>query len=248
MPGAISWASLTRYLWNAAAVVQMYLCVIPWGGTLALKLRVLRRSGLLDRWEHAFCEDTMIYRAMRQEGLRVAFVPSLMMVNREACDMGGFLSWLKRQLLTARLYHPGWPLVVFHGIVTPLVLAAAAILLGIALVQGDGVSAAWIGGGLACYAALLPCLLAMMESKVRAIVHARGEPTAWLSRSAAAQALPAIFLTQIVYPAGLVSSMFLHTVEWRGVRYRVDGPWQIRMIEYHPHILAHAAKDALTSL
>jgi GT2 family glycosyltransferase len=248
MPGAISWASLTRYLWNAAAVVQMYLCVIPWGGTLALKLRVLRRSGLLDRWEHAFCEDTMLYRAMRQEGLRVAFVPSLMMVNREACDMGGFLSWLKRQLLTARLYHPGWPLVVVHGVVTPLVLAAAAVLLAVALAQGNGVSAAWIGGGLACYVALLPCLLGMMESRVRAIVHARGEPTDWLSRSAAAQTLPAILLTQIVYPAGLVSSMFLRTVEWRGVRYRVDGPWQIRMIEYHPHINTPAAKDALTSL
>ena len=35
-------------------------------------------------------------------GQRVAFVPSLMMVNREDCSMGVFFRWVKRQLLTAR--------------------------------------------------------------------------------------------------------------------------------------------------
>ena len=37
MPAEAGWAGLVRYLWNAAAVVQMYCYGIAWGGTLALK-------------------------------------------------------------------------------------------------------------------------------------------------------------------------------------------------------------------
>ncbi len=125
MPVEGTWGALVRYAWNAAAIVQMFCYHIPWGGTLALKTSVLRNSDLLDRWRHAFCEDTMLYRALRKQGLRVAFVPSLMMVNREVCDMPGFVTFLKRQLLAARLYHPAWWGVVGHAISISVVQAAA---------------------------------------------------------------------------------------------------------------------------
>jgi len=245
MPVSATWASLVRYLWNAAAVVQMYCYGIPWGGTLAVKRRVLQESGLLERWQRAFCEDTMLYRALRQRGLRVAFVPSLMMVNRETCRLGGMLRWLQRQLLTARLYHPGWPAVVLHGFSTPLVLAAAAALVVAAMFSGQGEAAARVGAGLAIYLTALPVLLALMESSVRRIVRARGEPTAWLSVTALAKTAPAILLTQAVYPASLLTAAVLRDVEWRGARYRVDGPWQVRLIEDRPDA---APRDALASL
>ncbi len=125
MPGAGSWGAMVRYLWNAAAMVQMYWYEIPWGGTLAVKRKVIDELGLLDRWRNAFCEDTMLFRQLGKRGLRVKFVPSLMMVNREDCGLGACLSWIRRQLLTARLYHPLWPLVLLHGLGTTLVLAAA---------------------------------------------------------------------------------------------------------------------------
>lgn len=248
MPSTISWASLVRYLWNAAAVVQMYSYGIPWGGTLAIRRDVIRQSNLLERWGLAFCEDTMVYRALREQGLRLAFVPSLMMVNRETCEMSGFYNWLQRQLLTARLYHPGWPAVVLHGISTPLLLAISSGLLLTCLVTGRMEAAAWVGGGLVGYCGLLPCLLLLMEVFVRRIIVTRGEPTDWLSALDALKALPAIVLTQIVYPAGLVSTILLRNVEWRGVRYNVEGPWQIRLIEYQPHAVSCSSEDALLSL
>ena len=42
MPDEISAAAMVRYLWNAAAIVQMYCYRIAWGGTLAVKTSVLR--------------------------------------------------------------------------------------------------------------------------------------------------------------------------------------------------------------
>lgn len=246
MPAEPTWASLVRYLWNAAAVVQMYCYGIPWGGTLALKTRVLRQADLLDRWGQAFCEDTMLYRVLRQQGLRVAFVPSLMMVNRETCDLGGFFHWVRRQLLTARLYHPGWPAVVAHGTSTPLLLLAGVGLLAAACRQGHLSAAAWLGAGLAMYLGALPILMLALEAGVRRIVRERGESADWIRPGTALKLLPAILLTQLVYPFGLISAIFARNVEWRGVRYRVDGPWRIRLVHYRPH--PRQSSDGLASL
>ncbi|HEY4761846.1 MAG TPA: glycosyltransferase family 2 protein, partial [Thermoguttaceae bacterium] len=45
MPEVSSWGALVRYLWNAAAVVQMYWYEIAWGGTLAVKRKVIDELG-----------------------------------------------------------------------------------------------------------------------------------------------------------------------------------------------------------
>jgi cellulose synthase/poly-beta-1,6-N-acetylglucosamine synthase-like glycosyltransferase len=159
MPETPSPGALVRYAWNAAAVVQMFCYRIPWGGTLAIKTSVFRDSDLKERWGKAFCEDTMLFEVLRKQGLKVAFVPSLMMVNREACDVPGYSSWVRRQLLTARLYHPRWLAVAGHGLMTSLVQAAAVVLLVAALVTGRGEVAAWVGGGLAVYLVSMVAML-----------------------------------------------------------------------------------------
>ncbi|MDZ7616412.1 MAG: glycosyltransferase, partial [Patescibacteria group bacterium] len=234
MPRQRTWGALVRYLWNAAAVVQMYCYGIPWGGTLAVKLAALRQGDLLHRWAHAFCEDTMLYAAMRQQGRRVAFVPTLMMVNRESCSLAGFFYWVRRQLLTARLYHPGWPAVVFHGLITTLTLAAGAVALALALAFQQGTAAAWLAFGLLFYTASMPLLLGSLEQSVRINVAARGESVAWMSWSTPFRLVVAIPLTQAIYAAALVSAALVRRVEWRGVVYRVDGPRGIQLVEYQP--------------
>lgn len=248
MPAEATWASLVRYVWNSAAVVQMFCHHIAWGGTLAIKTGVLRDSDLLDRWGRAFCEDTMLYKVLRQRGLRVAFVPSLMMVNREACDMLGYFRWVRRQMLTTRLYHPRWLAVVAHGLITSLPQAVATGVLLVALLSGQWKTAALAGGGLACYLASMAVMLAPMEVGVRRIVRSRGEPADWLTASIAAKVLVAIPLTQVIYAAVLVSTILVRTVEWRGVSYRIGGPWEIRLIRYAPYEDGSVATDALASL
>ena len=88
MPATGSWGAMVRYLWNAAAVVQMFWDGVCWGGTLAIKRGIFVKGDLLDRWRHALCEDTMLFRWLGKRGMRVKFVPSLMIVNREDCGLG----------------------------------------------------------------------------------------------------------------------------------------------------------------
>jgi cellulose synthase/poly-beta-1,6-N-acetylglucosamine synthase-like glycosyltransferase len=248
MPGDATWGTLVRMLWNSAAVISMYWYSIAWGGTLAVKLEALREGGLLERWRQAFCEDTMLLRQLRKLGLRVVFVPSLMMVNREGCDLGGYLRWGSRQLLTARLYHPAWPAVVSHGLLTFLMPAFALGLAVAAVGLGGWAAAAWAGAAFAAYQLACLLMLVAIEAGVRVVVRGRGEPVEWLTPGKAIKLPWALAVTQAVYPAVLLAAQFARNVQWRGVTYRIDGPWAIRLVEYRPYQEAPHATVSHASL
>ena len=213
----------------------MYWYEVPWGGTLAVKRKVIDELDLLGRWRRAFCEDTMLYRQLGRRGLRVKFVPALMMVNREDCGLGACRRWISRQLLTMRLYHPLWPLVLLHGAGTTLLLAVAVAAMLIAALRRDWPAVLWCAGGLFAYEAIMVGLLAPMELAVRRIIRWQGGPTGWLSWKTLLRLVPAIVLTQIVYTLALIGAQFARTVSWRGVHYRIGGSWDIRRLDDPPY-------------
>ncbi|MCA9132252.1 MAG: glycosyltransferase family 2 protein [Planctomycetales bacterium] len=244
MPASISVAALIRYAWNAAAIVQMYWYRIAWGGTLAIKTSVLRETDLLERWSHAFCEDTMLYSHLKKSNLRLAFVPSLMMVNREGCDLRGYFSWVRRQLLTARLYHPAWAAVATHGLLTtagPL----AVLTLGIgAWLSREDTAAALTLSSLFLYQLAIMLMLIPMELAVRRIVAARGDETRWLGPVGVVKTVVAILLTQVVYGAALYSASRLRQVDWRGVHYRFDRSGKVQLVEYRRYSPVSGSTDS----
>jgi cellulose synthase/poly-beta-1,6-N-acetylglucosamine synthase-like glycosyltransferase len=243
MPSDASWGSLIRYSWNAAAVVQMYLYNIGWGGTLAIKTKVVRESDLLDRWSRALCEDTMVFGALKTMKLRLVFVPSLTMVNRESCSVGSFYRWMRRQLLTARLYHPQWLAVVGHGLLAGFATVGTFIALLIALAAQNVLVAKWLAGGFVLYQIVMLLLWPVMESAVRNIVRARCETSDWVTAKKFANFVMTNVVMQFIYPVGLISAMLLRRVDWRGVTYRVGGPWDVELLEYRPF---EESKDQVT--
>ncbi len=234
MPNTPAVGALARYTWNAAAVVQMVWYHVAWGGTLAIKTRVFRETDILEKWGHAFCEDTMVFGMLKKIGLRVAFVPSLMMINREDCDLGSFFRWVLRQLLTARLYHPAWPAVVGHGVVTTLAPLAALATSIAALATGNPQAAIWATSALLLYEASIVALLVPMELAMRQIAKSRGEPSDWLPIGGQLKCLAIMPITQAVYALALMGAAFTCSTVWRGITYCVKGPWQIEMQAYTP--------------
>jgi len=234
MPQNPSMGSLVRYAWNAAAIVQMYWYEIAWGGTLAVKTRVLRETDVLQKWGNAFCEDTMMFAVLKEVGLKVRFVPTLMMINREDCRLGGFFRWVSRQLLTAKLYHPAWLAVWGHGVITTLAPAATLGCWLCSAWQGNTTAAMWAAAGLIGYELSLAVLLVPMEMAVQKIARRRAEPNRWLSTKSALQCLAIMPLTQLIYPAALAAAGLMRTARWRGIDYRIDGPWQIKRLNYQP--------------
>ncbi len=243
LPTVASHGALVRYAWNAAAVVQMYWYEIAWGGTLAIKLDSIRRAGILDRWRLAYGEDTLVRMALSKIGQRVAFVPSLMMINREDCTLVSFQSWVKRQLLSARLYHPFWLLVVAHAITSTALILWALLIFMVLAIRGDLMGAGLVLLSLFVFHASLTSMLPWIERSVFAIVQARGEAVAWPRRPSWLRLLWIAWVTQWTYTWALLSCLFMKRFFWRGIEYEVGGPWSIKMKEYHPYQSEQRATD-----
>lgn len=249
LPDDIGWGSLVRTFWNSAAVVQMYWYRIAWGGTLAMRTEVIREAGLLEHWSRAFCEDTMLFEKLGAIGKRVEFVPSLLMVNRESCSVSGFFRWVTRQLLTARLYHPRWPLVVSHGISTILVPAIGVAILAVAIARGEWIAAAILFVAIAVFQLENLLWLWILDRAGRFSIARRGERIDWLQQGGWQLWLrlpAAMVLTQFVYCGALCKCLMLNRTTWRQVDYRVKGPWDIESTGYRRwKAIHHSEKHSL---
>ncbi len=238
LPDSPNLATMIRLQWNCGAVVLMYWLQIAWGGTLGMKREAIDRAGLLGRWENAFCEDTMSFRALKSAGYRLDFVPSLMMINREECRMGPFFSWLMRQLLTVRLYHSAWPVVAFHGVSAAILLVIGTVWSLALIGQGHSQHAAMIGATLVAAQLGLVSSVIFVDRAVRRIACQRNDN---VDRPRLATIIVwswAIVITQLVYVAALLRCVTLQNVSWRGVRYQIDSAWEIYRGPYQPYEVA----------
>ncbi|MBD2166006.1 glycosyltransferase family 2 protein [Calothrix membranacea FACHB-236] len=248
LPTGKYWGSLVRYIWNVSAVVQMYLYGIPWGGTLAVKTEVLRQTGLLDKWSKAFGEDTMMRSVLGKNNLRVKFVPSLLMLNREESDLPSLRYWLQRQLISSRLYHPWWLAVVGDTILTILLPTLLIVLFLAALFNQQWNTAVFC---LSCYIGYMLGLLLLvfvLEKEIQQVLHRHGEPITKLSPATIFKIFIGIPFTQWIYGYAMFLSLWMSKVKWRGITYDIKSPWNIRLLDYRPYKIVDQPSDRKLSL
>ncbi|MEM8945929.1 MAG: glycosyltransferase family 2 protein [Planctomycetota bacterium] len=229
LPTEYTWGSLVRYCWNAVAIVSMHIWQMPWGGTIAIKRRVLEETDIRQRWLRAGCEDVPLGVIVRQLKLKSKFVPSLILKDRESVSLPRCLPFIDRQLLWARLYHPAcwWMNNVWQMLVTGALIGAASCAV-FGLVAG-GLSVAAMGLlALLVYGGFAIVLLRQVE---RAIVPNEVGPVA----QSPLRTLLAVALTQVVMVRVIFVSLLTRRVHWRGIDYEVRGPWDLEMVEYRPY-------------
>ncbi|WP_414563597.1 MULTISPECIES: glycosyltransferase [unclassified Anabaena] len=248
MPTGKYWGSLVRYIGNVSTVVQMYLFRIPWGGTLAIKTDVLRHTGILEKWGQAFGEDLMMHNILKQHGMQVKLVPSLIMLNREECDLLGFMDSLKRLLFYSRLYHPRWIAIIGDAVSSILFPSLAIVVFILSLLDTQWDLAMILLATYCIYTIGLLLLTLILELAVSPVIRFQGQPMTPLSVATVGKILIAIPLTQWVYGLAMLSSLWMSTVKWRGIVYRVQNPWNIRLVEYHPYDLLDQPIDSKISL
>ena len=251
IPGTDNFGSLVRYLWNAAAIVQMYLYGMVWGGSFALRRRVFTEGKLCKKWKHAFTDDMSIVTSLRKIGEKTAFVPSLFMVNRETCTLSSFHRWVRRQLLCAKLHHPAWNAVVGQSVLITLPLLAAFGLLAFSLCTGDYTASAWSLAALVAYWIGVFGTLPFMELAIRRKLRERNESLNPWTFGRTLRTLLAVPLTQLVYTSAMLGVHFLKKVEWRGVWYEIGKDKTVKLVEYIPYAEVNNEKpstDAPTSL
>jgi Glycosyl transferase family 21 len=251
LPFGGQWGSVVRYVFNAPAVMQMTAYKMPFGGALAFKADILRHSPLLERWGHSLTDTPVLAGVFREQGLGVAFVPSLMMGNLEGCKLPNFVRWMKRQLLMVRLYHPPakWWAIIAHGTVISLIPALSFGLLLTSALTGQWDAFGAIASGLVVYIIGSLSIILVLDHYVRKVLKTpNGAPVAPFSFATLLQIMVAIPLMQFIYPIALYSVMLMRNVNWRGVRYEVHGPWDIRLVDYQPYQPISRLANANTSV
>jgi len=248
VPTGKYWGSLVRYTGNVSTIVQMFLFQIPWGGTLAVKTEVLRQTELLDKWGQALGEDFMMHDVLKKHGLQVKFVPSLLIVNREEIDLFNLIDCLKRLLLYSRLYHPRWLALVSEAVSSILFPTIVIMLILESLLGAKWEAASLLLGCYGVYTVGLLLIMLVLELEIQRVVRSNDQAIAKLSAATIIKMLIGIPLTQWVYGLAMLSSLWISTVTWRGVSYRIQGPWNVRLIEYRPYQWLDQPIDSKVSL
>lgn len=229
------WGSLVRYAGNVSTVVQMFLFQVPWGGSLALKKQVIQDTNLLEKWGEAFGDDMLLHKVVKKQGLQIKFVPSSLILNREEIDLRSLFTSLQRLILCCRLYHPNW-LALIGDIVSSIIFPTFCIFLALGLLLvGEFNLATSLLESYGIYILGLLLLMLIMELGVQEILRKQDQFTPEVPLITIIKMWIAIPFTQWFYGVAILSSLWLSKVTWRGLTYRINSPWSIRLLEYHPY-------------
>jgi hypothetical protein len=177
----------------------------------------------------------MLRRVLQEKNLQIEFVATLMMVNREESALPDFRRWVNRQLLNAKLYHPGWRAILTYGTITFLIPATAVLLTLIAGLRGQWVSTILLGSSLVTYIFVVFLLIGVYERAIRQKLTLRNETLPTYSAATLLKLMLAIPLTQLVCAIAFWQAILTKQVEWRGITYQIKGPWEIELLEYFPY-------------
>ena len=229
LPDHRNCGSVIRQIWNAAASAQMYALGIPWGGTMAYRVTLLREAGFQQRWAETFVEDVSIADVLSKRGMKLLHVPQLSMVNTETIHLAGCFRFIRRQIFSVRMYNPAWRQVVLTccGLVLSCVLAAV-------------VSPAAMRGGFPVIARAIPSLLGLLIM-VTTIPLLYTEYCLKPPKSRLLYALhlatvqfPLILVTIGLYGAAVFSACTIRQIDWRGIRYSIGRRGEIRRLNDGP--------------
>tara|TARA_R110002072_G_scaffold303141_1_gene495727 strand:+ start:46760 stop:48031 length:1272 start_codon:yes stop_codon:yes gene_type:complete len=231
IPPSMSSGNLVRHLWNVATTSIMYHLRMPWGGCYGIRMSAIRDGGLIDKWAKVAALDMHTTGEMKSLGLKVHFVPSLMMVNREESPLPAATNWIRRQLTWARLYNPGWWFVVVHTSVAALAMAVAIVATTVGVFFEFTYPVVWAASGFTSYLFGMTALVALLEGCIRQRLRASGQIIEPFQLRTLLPVLLAVPLTQFVQLVATLQATFVKRVAWRGSILEVNGPNDIRVID-----------------
>ncbi len=200
--------------------------VYAWGGSMAMRASTARRGDLRGRLTGALTDDYCVSRMCSDLRRRIYFVGGCVVATPVSMNLGEALNFLYRQYLLTRVYEPrlfaaalavstlflvGWGTTMAAGVMGMTGAAPPAVFwLGLG-----------IGGGV------------FLAHQCRAGFRARALRRSFDPSVRERLRLPMFFdrwLTpfwMILHWAVILRSAFGRTMEWRGIRYRLNGPHRV---------------------
>lgn len=227
------WGSLIRHIFNAGSYPQMFAFDHAWGGSVAIRADVFRKSTLKERWCKAFCEDAAVAAPVREMGLKFVWVPAATNTNQESISFRHSLRFIQRQLVCTRLDHVDWPVLLACNMYNVFSLVGLAAMAGVSAYLERWDWAGVAGGLIGLFVVAMFVAMNLAEFVIRRNYRVRGVPVppyVWTWKM-----LPAFLFTQAFCMFALWRAHRMRRVAWRGIQYQIDGPGNIRLEKYEPY-------------
>jgi len=197
-----------------------------WGGSMAIKVATFYRLGLDKIWPNAISDDLSLSYAIKKARMKVVFVPACLVASYEKTTWRKLFEFARRQFLITRVTIPGtWRFAVFSNLYS--------------------LSGLWAGAAIALYAAgtgaaKLPLYAAMpvlffVSQTTRAILRQKmikkllPEDAEKMKPAAIADIAGTCLWSWLMFIC-IAASAFGRTITWRGIRYKLLGPTETKII------------------
>lgn len=217
--------TLVRYIWNTAAIVQMVCYQIPWGGSLMIRASFIRDADVLEQWSKGFCEDTMLDSICRRQNKQISVVADAVIPSAEQTELSACIPWISRQLLTTKLHHPKWPLVLGHGLLTGT-LSFGSLILMLYGAASHTLAAAIL---FACTYLLIQVSNVLLLNWIEIPIAKKDRQNS--TRIGLMRFMVGILTTQVCYCLAVIKTVFARAVRWRQIEYRIKKS-SIELVEY----------------
>ncbi len=200
-----------------------------WGGSMAIQARLAIKGNLRARWTGALTDDYPVKHLARALGMKIKFVPRCLQPTPVDLTFGQFWNFGHRQYLITRVYHP----MLFA-------LAAGATWLYTAAFVTSWLWCgrfAWHEPGGDRWWLPIPAMAAVfLLNQYRATLRARCIRQAFGER-----VYDAVRTTRLIdrwltpwwmgmHALIVLRAMFGRTMVWRGIRYRLNAPNDVRRV------------------
>lgn len=235
LPSDSGLGSITRYFWNAAGVIQIWLHEFVWPGSMAFRADALNKMGMAAALRKSLFDGPVVVRELRRAGYKVRFVPSVMIANREQISLGAFTSWVERQTLVASSLGTNWLVLGINAAHLAICVFAPPLTALIAFGFSESTMLRWALLATASYWLAMSLSVFALECAVRRILTLDQKDIRWFSGSKALSAVPGILLAHLVSLLAAFRATRRRTVNWRGIEYEIQGPDEVRMLNYKPY-------------
>lgn len=199
---------------------------LTWGGSMAIRVDTFRRLRLDQIWACALSDDLSLTAAVSSAHLKIRFIPACMVASYETMTWSQFWEFGRRQFVITRIYRPKmWLFGLFSAFFAVFGLwgGIAAAVWTLASPDPSGVLIAW-----PIVFLLAQWLHAFLRQRTIGILLEKDKNR---MKPAARADLALFWLFSIILLMILISSALGRTIRWRGIRYRLNSPTDIKIME-----------------
>lgn len=200
---------------------------LAWGGSMAVRKNDFEQWGVEALWARSLSDDLSLSRAVRKAKMLTRFVPACVVASYGSTTWAGLWEFARRQFIITRIYSPRmWWFGLFGSMLSiaglwgGMGLAVWAMATRPAFWWASMVVGVTFLGCQVCRAMLRQELAARLLPKERSAMRA-ARWADWLG----------FWAWGLLMLAVILSSARGRTIVWRGIRYRINGPLKIEVIE-----------------